>query len=206
MNFSSKLIENAVEEFSSLPGVGKKTALRLVLHMLKKSPEEVTMFSNAFTALRKGICYCKSCHNISDREICDICSNPSRNKELVCVVEDIRDVMAIENTQQFKGIYHVLGGIISPMEGIGPNDLNIDTLVSKVKNGPIKELIFALSTTMEGDTTNFYLFKRLKDTEVSISVIARGISVGDELEYADEITLGRSIINRLPYEQTLKNN
>ena len=206
MNFSSKLIENAVEEFSSLPGVGKKTALRLVLHMLKKTPEEVKMFSSAFTKLSEGICYCKNCHNISDREVCNICSNSSRNKELVCVVEDIRDVMAIENTQQFKGLYHVLGGIISPMEGIGPNDLNIDTLVSKVKDGTVKELIFALSSTMEGDTTNFYLFKRLKDIEVSISVIARGISVGDELEYADEITLGRSIVNRLPYEQTLKNN
>lgn len=206
MNFSSKLIENAVEEFSSLPGIGKKTALRLVLHMLKKSPEEVKCFSTAFTQLRDGICYCNSCHNISDNEICNICSNPSRNKTLVCVVEDIRDVMAIENTQQFKGLYHVLGGIISPMEGIGPNDLNIDTLVNKVKDGSIKELIFALSTTMEGDTTNFYLFKRLKDVEVSISVIARGISVGDELEYADEITLGRSIVNRLPYEQTLKNH
>ena len=206
MNFSSKLIESAVDEFSSLPGIGKKTALRLVLHMLKKSPEEVQSFSNAFIQLRERIRYCKNCHNISDQELCDICSNPSRNEALVCVVEDIRDVMAIENTQQFKGHYHVLGGVISPMEGIGPNDLNIDSLVEKVKNGSVTELIFALSTTMEGDTTNFYLFKRLKDTEISISVIARGISVGDELEYADEVTLGRSIVNRLPYEQTLKNH
>ncbi len=203
MNISSKLIEEAVEQFSSLPGVGKRTALRLVLHMLKRSPEEVDAFSNAFVNLRNNITFCKKCHNVSDMEVCSICSNPRRDESTVCVVEDIRDVMAIENTQQYQGVYHVLGGIISPMDGIGPNDLNIGTLIEKAEAGIVKEVILALSTTMEGDTTNFYLYKKLKDHGVNISTIARGIAIGDELEYADEVTLGRSIINRTPYENSL---
>ncbi|HEY6159716.1 MAG TPA: recombination mediator RecR [Bacteroidia bacterium] len=203
MNFSSRLIEEAVNEFAGLPGVGKKTALRFVLHLLKKDAKEVEKFGSAFIRLRNDLRYCNSCHNISDKETCDICAAPSRDHALVCVVEDIRDVMAIENTQQYKGIYHVLGGIISPMDGIGPSDLNIETLVDKVNKGEIKEVVMALSTTMEGDTTNFYIYKRLKDSGIAISTIARGISIGDELEYADEITLGRSIANRVPYENSI---
>ena len=203
MNFSSRLIEEAVNEFAGLPGVGKKTALRFVLHLLKKDAKEVEKFGSAFIRLRNDLRYCNSCHNISDKETCDICAASNRDHALVCVVEDIRDVMAIENTQQYKGIYHVLGGIISPMDGIGPSDLNIETLVEKVNKGEIKEVVMALSTTMEGDTTNFYIYKRLKDSGVAISTIARGISIGDELEYADEITLGRSIMNRVPYENSI---
>ena len=204
MEFSSKLLERAVNEMSQLPGSGKRTALRLVLHMLKQPKEQTLALSQAIQAMRNDIKFCKSCNNISDVELCEICSNPNRNGEIVCVVEDIRDVMAIENTSSFKGLYHVLGGKISPMDGIGPNDLNIEPLVKKVKEGNIKELIFALSSTMEGDTTNFYIFKQIQDCDIVITTIARGISVGDELEYADEITLGRSILNRIPFETNLK--
>jgi len=204
MEFSSKLLERAVNEMSQLPGIGKRTALRLVLHMLKQPKEQTLVLSQALQSMRNNIKFCKSCNNISDVELCEICSNPNRNGEIVCVVEDIRDVMAIENTSSFKGLYHVLGGKISPMDGIGPNDLNIESLVKKVKEGSIKELIFALSSTMEGDTTNFYIFKQIQNCDIVISTIARGISVGDELEYADEITLGRSILNRIPFETNLK--
>jgi len=204
MEFSSKLLERAVNEMSQLPGIGKRTALRLVLHMLKQPKEQTLVLSQALQSMRNDIKFCKSCNNISDVELCEICSNPNRNGEIVCVVEDIRDVMAIENTSSFKGLYHVLGGKISPMDGIGPNDLNIESLVKKVKEASIKELIFALSSTMEGDTTNFYIFKQIQNCDIVISTIARGISVGDELEYADEITLGRSILNRIPFETNLK--
>lgn len=203
MNFSSKLLEQAVEEFSKLPGIGKKTALRLVLSLLKKEQEEVSRFSSAVNDLRQGIQYCQKCHNISDVAICQLCANPNRDATTLCVVEDIRDVMAVENTQQFKGLYHVLGGVISPMEGIGPQHLTIDSLLNKVISGEVNEIIFALSSTMEGDTTNFYIFKKLKNYSLKVSTIARGIAFGDELEYADEITLGRSIINRLPYENAI---
>jgi len=203
MNFSSKLIQDAVEQFAKLPGIGRKSALRLALHLLKMDKEEVQSFGEAFIDLRDKISYCKSCHNISDIELCELCANPNRDESILCVVEDIRDVMAIENTHQFKGKYHVLGGIISPMDGVGPNDINIESLITKVASGKVKEVIMALSTTMEGDTTNFYVFKRLKEYNIKMSVIARGISVGDELEYADELTLGRSIVNRTPYENSL---
>jgi recombination protein RecR len=203
MNFSSKLIENAVNEFSRLPGIGKKTALRLVFHLLKQSPQEVSDFSTAFTQMRSEIKYCTRCYNVSDNTLCEICSNTKRDSNLLCVVEDLRDVMAIENTNQFHGYYHVLGGIISPMDGIGPKDLTIESLVNRVMEGEIKEVIMALSSTMEGDTTNFYIYKRLSGTSVKISTIARGIAVGDELEYADEVTLGRSLINRTPYENSI---
>ena len=204
MEFSSKLLENAVNEMAQLPGVGKRTALRLVLHMLRQPKAQTLQLAEALQTMRSEVKFCKSCHNISDVELCEICSNPNRNETIICVVEDIRDVMAIENTSSFKGLYHVLGGKISPMDGIGPHDLNIETLVEKIKHGKIKELIFALSSTMEGDTTNFYIFKQIQDYEVETSTIARGISVGDELEYADEITLGRSIVNRIPFETSLK--
>lgn len=203
MNYSSKLLEQAVEEFAKLPGIGKKTALRLVLNLLNREVDDVTRFTTAITSLREEIRFCKKCHNISDIEICQLCSNPSRDNSTLCVVEDIRDVMAIENTQQYRGLYHVLGGVISPMDGIGPQHLNISSLLDKVNSGKVKEIIFALSTTMEGDTTNFYIFKKLKETKVKVSTIARGIAFGDELEYADEITLGRSIANRLPYEGSI---
>ncbi len=205
MNFSSKLLENAVNEMSQLPGIGKRTALRLVLHLLKQSKDQTKYLVTALQSFRNDIKLCKNCHNISDIELCEICANPNRNNEIICVVEDIRDVMAIENTAQFKGLYHVLGGKISPIEGIGPHNLTIDSLVKKVKEGKIKELIFALSSTMEGDTTNFYIYRQLQDFDVNLTTIARGISVGDELEYTDEITLGRSIINRVPFENSLKN-
>lgn len=204
MEFSSKLLENAVNEMSRLPGIGKRTALRLVLHLLRQPEDQATQLSKALQLLRSEIKYCKNCHNISDVDLCEICTNPFRNEEIMCVVEDIRDVMAIENTSSFKGLYHVLGGKISPMDGIGPHDLNITSLVEKVKQGKIKELIFALSSTMEGDTTNFYIYKKIQDLEVTITTIARGISVGDEIEYADEVTLGRSITNRIPFEISLK--
>lgn len=205
MEFSSKLLERAVNEMSQLPGIGKRTALRLVLHLLKQPADQTQFLAQALTAMREEIKFCKSCHNISDVEVCEICSNPSRNHKIICVVEDVRDVMAIENTNQFKGIYHVLGGKISPIDGIGPSQLTISSLVEKVKTGQTEELIFALSSTMEGDTTNFYIFKQVKDCEVKISAIARGIAVGDELEYADEVTLGRSILHRIPFENSLKN-
>jgi len=205
MNYSSKLLEQAVEEFSKLPGIGKKTALRLVLNLLKREKEDVNRFAMALKNLRDEIRYCKKCHNISDIEICQLCSNPNRDGATLCVVEDIRDVMAVENTQQYKGLYDVLGGVISPMEGVGPQHLNIESLLEKVASGEVKEIIFALSTTMEGDTTNFYIFKKLKNYSVKVSTIARGIAFGDELEYADEITLGRSIANRQPYESSIIN-
>ena len=205
MEFSSKLLERAVNEMAQLPGIGKRTALRLVLHLLKQPTEQTQFLTQALTAMREEIKLCKSCHNISDLEVCEICSNPSRNHKIICVVEDVRDVMAIENTNQFKGIYHVLGGKISPIDGIGPSQLTISSLVEKVRTEQVEELIFALSSTMEGDTTNFYIFKQVKDFEVKISAIARGIAVGDELEYADEVTLGRSILHRIPFENSLKN-
>jgi len=204
MNFSSKILENAVNEISQLPGIGKRSALRLALHLLKQPKERTTYLADALKSLRSDIKHCQNCHNISDVDICEICSNPKRDKEQVCVVEDIRDVMAIENTSQFKGLYHVLDGKISPMEGIGPHNLNIESLVTKIKSGDIKEIIFALSSTMEGDTTTFYIFKQIENLNLKISTIARGIAVGDEIEYADEITLGRSILNRVPYENSLK--
>jgi recombination protein RecR len=204
MDFSSKLLENAVNEVSRLPGIGKRTALRLVLHLLKQPSENTKYLSEALLHLRNDVKTCDKCHNISDTLLCDICQNPRRNSDLVCVVEDIRDVMAVESTASFRGVYHVLGGKISPMDGIGPHDLKINSLVEKVRSGRIKELIFALSSTMEGDTTNFYIFKQIQDSEVVISTIARGISVGDELEYADEVTLGRSITNRIPFELSIK--
>lgn len=205
MEFSSKLLERAVNEMAQLPGIGKRTALRLVLHLLKQPVEQTQFLTQALTAMREEIKFCKSCHNISDVEVCEICSNPARNHKIICVVEDVRDVMAIENTSQFKGIYHVLGGKISPIDGIGPSQLTISSLVEKVRSGQVEELIFALSSTMEGDTTNFYIFKQVKDFEVKISAIARGIAVGDELEYADEVTLGRSILHRIPFENSIKN-
>ena len=204
MEFSSKLLERAVQEMSQLPGIGKRTALRLVLHLLRQPEEQSLDLAKALKTLRTEINFCKNCHNISDNELCEICSNPNRNRELICVVEDIRDVMAIENTSSYKGLYHILGGKISPMDGIGPNDLNILTLVSKIKEGGIKEVIFALGSTMEGDTTNFYIFKQIQHLDIETSTIARGISVGNELEYTDEITLGRSITNRIPFESSLK--
>ena len=199
-NFPSKLLENAVNEFSRLPGIGKKTALRLVLHLLKKETDEVLRFSRALTQLREEVKHCRICRNISDNDICNICSNPSRDHRMVCVVENIRDVMSIENTQQYRGVYHVLGGIISPMDGIGPADLEIDSLLTRVEKGETDEVIFALSTTMEGDSTNFYIFKKLKDYPVKITTLARGVSIGDEIEYTDEITLGRAIVNRMLFE------
>ena len=198
--YPSQLLERAVEAFSQLPGVGRKTALRLVLHLLRQSTEDVDSFANAVIRVKHDVKYCKVCHNISDNEICSICSDPRRDGSVVCVVENIQDVMAIENTQQFHGLYHVLGGIISPMDGIGPHDLEIESLVERVEEGTVKEIILALASTMEGDTTNFYISRKLKDTGVKLSVIARGISVGDELEYTDEVTLGRSILNRTPFE------
>lgn len=195
--FPSRLLENAVNEFAKLPGIGRKTALRLVLHMLKQEKSDVDLFGNSLIQLRNEIKHCQVCHNISDVDTCNICSNPNRNPEEVCVVENIKDVMAIENTQQFSGLYHVLGGIISPMDGVGPSDLEINSLIDRVKSGTVKEVLLALSTTMEGDTTNFFIYKKLKDSNVKISTLARGVSFGDELEYADEITLGRSIKNQI---------
>ncbi|SMO71323.1 DNA replication and repair protein RecR [Saccharicrinis carchari] len=202
-SYPSQILENAVREFSKLPGVGKKTALRLVLFLLKQEKNDVLSFAESLRSLSEDIVYCKSCHNISDSELCDICASPKRDHSTVCVVENIKDVMAIENTQQYFGVYHVLGGIISPMDGIGPDDLTVKPLQSRVKLGLAKELIFALPTTMEGDTTNFYLYRKFKDSDVKITTLARGVAIGDELEYADELTLGRSLINRLPFETTL---
>jgi recombination protein RecR len=205
-NFSSKLLQAAVDEFSKLPGIGKKTALRLVLHLLKQEEADVESFANTIINLRSHVQYCKKCFNISDHNICEICASNKRDSSLICVVEDLRDVIAIENTSQYRGLYHVLGGIISPMDGIGPDDLTIDALIERVKNENINEIILALSTTMEGDTTNFYISRKLQDTQVKLSTIARGIAIGDELEYADEITLGRSILNRTPYQVNMYNN
>lgn len=204
MDFSSKLLENAVNEMAQLPGIGKSTALRLVLHLLKQPEGQTHHLTKALSDLKKEVRFCKNCHNISDSDLCEICRSHKREQAIVCVVEDIRDVMAIENTSQYRGVYHVLGGKISPMDGIGPNDLNISSLVEKAKSGKIEEIIFALSSTMEGDTTNFYIYKQLEDSTVKTSTIARGIGVGDELEYADQVTLGRSIINRVPFENSLK--
>ena len=204
MEFSSKLLENAVYEIAQLPGIGKRTALRLALHLLKQPEEQTVRLSSALLKLKADIQYCEKCYNISDTKICNICENPSRNPEIICVVEDFRDVMAIENTGQFFGRYHVLGGKISPIDGVGPSNLNISSLVEKVKSGEVKELIFAMSNTMEGDTTNFYIFRQIEEYNITISVIARGISVGGELEYADEVTLGRSIVQRVPFELSLK--
>jgi recombination protein RecR len=201
--YPSRLLENAVNEFSKLPGIGRKSALRLVLHLLRQDKEQVSAFGNSLIELRNEIKHCKVCHNISDTEVCQICSNTSRNKSVICVVENIRDVMSIENTQQYNGLYHVLGGIISPMDGIGPADLEFDSLVERIREGEITEVILALSTTMEGDTTNFYIYRKLKDFEVKLSTLARGVSIGDELEYTDEITLGRSLVNRVPYSNSI---
>ncbi|MDB4093200.1 recombination mediator RecR [Flavobacteriaceae bacterium] len=205
MNFSSKLLENAVNEMSKLPGIGKRTALRLVLFLLNQPNSLTIHLSKSLIDLVDGVVLCKNCHNISDLEICEICSNIKRDKSIICVVEDIRDVMAIESTGQFSGVYHVLGGKISPIEGIGPNQLNISSLIDKIKSENISELIFALSATMEGDTTNFYIFKQIQDLKLKVTTIARGVSVGNELEYTDEVTLGRSIIKRIPFENSIKN-
>ena len=199
--YPSKLLERAVTEFSHLPGIGRKTALRLVLHLLRQDEAQVKDFAQAILQMRQEVKHCRVCHNISDEECCPVCSDPRRDRSILCVVENIRDVMAVENTQQYNGLYHVLGGVISPMDGIGPSDLEIDSLVSRIGEGGVSEVILALSPTMEGDTTNFYIFRKLAPTGVKVSVIARGISVGDELEYTDEVTLGRSIQNRTPFEE-----
>jgi recombination protein RecR len=198
--YPSQLLEKAVSEFSRLPGIGRKTALRLVLHLLRQPGEDVEQFASAVTRMKQEVKYCRVCHNISDTDVCSICSDHRRDGSIVCVVENIQDVMAIENTQQYHGLYHVLGGIISPMDGIGPSDIEIASLVERVEAGGIQEVILALSSTMEGDTTNFYISRKLEGTGVKLSIIARGISVGDELEYTDEVTLGRSILNRTPFD------
>ena len=198
--YPSQLLEQAVQEFSRLPGIGRKTALRLVLHLLRQDADDVERFTGALSKMRREVKRCRVCHNISDSDLCPVCSDPRRDAQTICVVENIRDVMAVENTQQFNGLYHVLGGVISPMDGVGPADLEIDSLVERVKTGGVREVILALSPTMEGDTTNFYIFRKLAPYEVRLSVIARGVSVGDELEYTDEVTLGRSILNRTPFE------
>lgn len=197
--YPSKLLERSVQEFAKLPGIGRKTALRLVLHMLRQATEEVELFADALTTMKHEVKFCSVCHNISDEDVCPICRDQRRDVSVVCVVENIQDVMAIENTQQFNGLYHVLGGIISPMDGIGPSDLEIESLVERVAEGNVEEVILALSPTMEGDTTNFYIFRKLADFNVKLSVIARGVAVGNELEYTDEVTLGRSILNRTPF-------
>lgn len=202
--YPSTLLENAVNEFAKLPGIGRKTALRLILHLLRQDSTTVNNFSEALTSLKNEVKYCKVCHNICDEEICSTCLDKSRDSATICVVENIKEVMAIENTMQFKGLYHVLGGIISPIDGIGPADLEIDSLIERVANGDIKEIILALSTTMEGDTTNFYIYKKLSPHNIKISMIARGISIGDEIEYADEVTLGRSILNRTLFNESYR--
>lgn len=198
--YPSRLLEHAVQEFSKLPGIGRKTALRLVLHLLRQESEDVFQFTEAISRMKEEVKFCRVCHNISDQDVCPICSNERRDSSTICVVENIQDVMAVENTQQFTGLYHVLGGLISPMDGIGPGDLEIESLVSRVAEGGVKEVILALSSTMEGDTTNFYIFRKLASYDVKISIIARGIAVGNELEYTDEVTLGRSILNRTPFD------
>jgi recombination protein RecR len=202
MNFPSKLIEDAVNAFASLPGIGKKTALRLTLNLLKREEYEVTAFVNSLQKMKANVGYCKSCNNISDSEECDICKNKQRNHQLICIVADFRDVIAVESTNQFRGVYHVLGGLISPMDGIGPNDLNLENLVDRITKNEATEILLALATTVEGDTTNFYIYRKLKDVNIKISTIARGMAVGEDLEYTDEITLGRSILNRVPFENT----
>ena len=201
--YSSLLLEKAVSEFAKLPGIGKKTAMRLVLHLLRQDTATVEAFGNSVITLKREVKYCKVCHNISDTDVCQICANTQRDSSTVCVVENIRDVMAVEATQQYKGLYHVLGGVISPMDGVGPGDLQIESLINRVKDGGVKEIILALSTTMEGDTTNFYLYRNLEKSGVKLSIIARGVSIGDELEYTDEITLGRSIVNRTAFNGTV---
>jgi len=201
--YPSRLLENAVNEFSKLPGIGRKSALRLVLHLLRRDKEEVTAFGESLIQLRSEIKHCKICHNISDSDVCQICSSPSRNNSVICVVENIRDVMLFENTHQYNGLYHVLGGIISPMDGIGPNELEIGSLIERSESEDIVEIILALPTTMEGDTTNFYIFRKLKDKPVKVTTLARGVAVGDDLEYTDEITLGRSLTNRVLYESSV---
>ena len=202
MEFSSKFIENAVNEISNLPGIGKKSALRLVLFLLKQPESQSQNLANAISQMRLNVNFCKKCHNISDSDICEICANPRRDESIICVVEDIRDVMAIEKTSSFNGLYHVLGGKISPIEGIGPNKLKINELIERISKDEVSEVIFALSATMEGDTTSYFIFKKIKSENISFSTISRGISVGDDLQYADEITLGKSIINRIPYNQS----
>ena len=201
MNFPSQLVENAVEQLSSLPGIGKKSALRLVLHILKREKNNVEKFGNSFIDLINKISYCSSCYSISDTGICEICNNSKRNKQMICIVEDIRVMMAIENTMQYNGVYHILGGLISPIDGVGPNDIRISELIERIVQNDINEVIFALSTTMEGDTTNYYLYKKLKEYNIKISSIARGIATGDEIEYTDEITLGAAISSRTPYSE-----
>lgn len=201
--YSSRLLEKAVYEFSKLPGIGRKTALRLVLHLLRQEPEEVENLAGSLTQLRKNIHHCRICHNISDQETCPVCTNPGRDHSQICVVESIRDVMAVEATQQYRGVYHVLGGIISPMDGIGPANLTIGSLAERAAAGEIREVILALSATMEGDATNYYIYKKLSEFPIRITTLARGVAIGDELEYTDEITLGRSLINRTPFEETL---
>lgn len=203
MNFSSKLLEQAVDEFGKLPGVGRRSALRLVLHLLKQSEEDVSRFTHAIDLLKSDIKFCNVCFNISDREVCEVCASAKRDSSLICVVEDTRDVMAIENTHQFQGVYHVLGGLISPMEGVGPSDLKIDELVERVRENEVREVILAMSATMEGDTTIFYIYRKLKEFDINVSTIARGIAFGGELEYVDEVTLGRSILSRVPYERNV---
>ncbi len=203
-NYPSTLLENAVNEFAKLPGIGKKSALRLVLHLLRQDDEKVAVFADAILKLKQDVKYCAVCHNISDTDICEICSNGNRNRSVVCVVENVKEVMAIERTDQYSGIYHVLGGIISPIDGIGPSDLEIASLEERVKKGEVDEVILALSATMEGDTTNFYIFRKLSQYNIKVSIIARGVSIGDEIEYADEVTLGRSIINRTPFNESYK--
>jgi recombination protein RecR len=206
MDFSSKYLEKAVLEISGLPGIGRKTALRLALHLLRQDTNTVEALAESLMDLKTRVKRCESCGNLSDRQVCEICESPSRDQSIVCVVEDIRDVMAIENTGQYKGVYQVLGALISPMDGIGPGELNLQSLIDKVEQGKVKEVILALSGTMEGETTGFYVYKKLKDHNLKISSIARGIAVGDQLEYADELTLARSIQHRLPYEQSLQQN
>lgn len=197
--YPSQLLQKAVGEISRLPGIGSKTALRLALHLLRQETEEVDMLANSILELRHGVHYCRCCHNICDTDVCDICSNPSRDSSIICVVENVRDVMAIEATMQFRGLYHVLGGVISPMDGIGPGDLEIASLAERVEEGGVKEVILALSPTMEGDTTNFYIFRKLQDTGIKITAIARGVAQNDELQYTDEVTLGRAIVGRIPF-------
>ena len=201
--YPSKLVERAVEQLASLPGVGRKTALRLALHLLSRPVSDVQTFAHALAEMREGIVYCKRCHNISDTELCPICSNPKRDQSLVCVVQHVGDVLAIENTGQYRGVYHVLGGVISPIDGIGPEDLKITELIDRVRQGNVQEIILALGTTMEGDTTNFFIYRSLSGLDVKLSVIARGVAIGDEIEYADEVTLGRSILSRTSFDQSL---
>ena len=202
--YPSTLLENAVDELSALPGVGRKTALRLSLYLLRREPEYAERLGTALQALRRDVKYCRTCHNICDTDLCDICADTSRDRSTVCVVENVKDVMTVENTAQFHGLYHVLGGIISPIDGVGPADLEIDSLVKRVASGEVREVVLALSTTMEGDTTNFFIYRKLSDYSVRVTVIARGVSIGDELEYADEVTLGRSILNRVEFNDANK--